>query len=101
MSRVATWLVLAGMVLVIGAANYTIRDRQLVVDNGQPILLKLRPVDPRSLMQGDYMVLRYSAEVFPDVAQATNLPRRGAFIVKLDADNVATYSRLDDGGHPV
>lgn len=98
MSRHATWLVLAGMVLVIGAANYTIRDRQQVVDNGQPILLKLRPVDPRSLMQGDYMVLRYSAEVFPDAAQATNLPKRGAFIVKLDPDNVATYSRLDDGG---
>jgi uncharacterized membrane-anchored protein len=98
MSRYATWLVLAGMVLVIGAANYTIRDRQQVVDNGQPILLKLRPVDPRSLMQGDYMVLRYSTEVFPDPVQVTNLPRRGAFIVKLDADNVATYSRLDDGG---
>jgi len=98
MSRYATWLVLAGTVLVIGAANYTIRDRQQVVDNGHPILLKLRPVDPRSLMQGDYMVLRYSAEVFPDAAQATNLPRRGAFIVKLDSDDVATYSRLDDGG---
>ena len=98
MSRYATWLVLAGMVLVIGAANYTIVDRQQVVDNGQPILLKLRPVDPRSLMQGDYMVLRYSEGVFPDAAQETNLPRRGTFIVKLDSDNVATYSRLDDGG---
>ena len=97
MSRYANWLVLAGMVLVIGAANYTIRDRQQVVDNGQPMLLKLRPVDPRSLMQGDYMVLRYSEEVFPSGVQATNLSRRGAFIVKLDADNVATYSRLDDG----
>ncbi len=97
MNRYATWLVLAGMVLVIGAANYTIRDRQLVVDNGQPILLKLRPVDPRSLMQGDYMVLRYSEEVFPHGAQETNLPRRGAFVVKLDSDNVATFLRLDDG----
>lgn len=97
MSRYAYWLVLAGMVLVIGAANYTIRDRQQVVDDGQPMLLKLRPVDPRSLMQGDYMVLRYAEEAFPSAAQETNLSRRGAFIVKLDADNVATYSRLDDG----
>ena len=98
MSRYATWLVFAGMVLVIGAANYTIHDRQQVVDNGQPILLKLRPVDPRSLMQGDYMVLRYSEEVFPRAVQETNLPRRGTFIVKLDAYKVATFSRLDDGG---
>ena len=97
MSRYATWLVLAGMVLVIGAANYTIRDRQQVVDDGQPILLELRPVDPRSLMQGDYMTLRYAEPLFPDRAERSTLPRRGAFIVKLDADSVAMYSRLDDG----
>lgn len=97
MSRNATWLVLAGTILVIGAANYTIRDRQQVVDNGQPIHLELRPVDPRSLMQGDYMTLRYAEPLFPSPDARSTLPRRGAFIVKLDADNVATYSRLDDG----
>jgi len=98
MSRYATWLVLAGMVLVIGAANYTIRDRQQVVDNGQPILLQLRPVDPRSLMQGDYMTLRYAEPLFPNPEERSTLPPRGAFIVRLDSDDVATYSRLDDGG---
>jgi len=97
MSRYATWLVLAGMILVIGAANYTIRDRQQVVESGQPILLELRPVDPRSLMQGDYMTLRYAEPLFPNAEARGTLPRRGAFIVKLDADSVATYSRLDDG----
>lgn len=97
MNRYATWLVLAGLVLVIGAANYTIRDRQQVVDNGQPILLELRPVDPRSLMQGDYMTLRYAEPLFPDPEARGTLSRRGAFIVKLDAESVATYARLDDG----
>ena len=97
MSKYATWLVLAGLVLVVGAANYTIRDRQQVVDTGQPILLELRPVDPRSLMQGDYMTLRYAEKLFPNQSARGTLSRRGAFIVKLDADNVAKYSRLDDG----
>jgi len=97
MSKYATWLVLAGLVLVVGAANYTIRDRQQVVDTGQPILLELRPVDPRSLMQGDYMTLRYAEPLFPNQKARGTLSRRGAFIVKLDADNVAKYSRLDDG----
>ena len=97
MSRFATWLVLAGLVLVVGTANYTIRDRQQVVDSGQPILLELRPVDPRSLMQGDFMTLRYAEPLFPNAEARSTLPRRGAFIVKLDADSVATYARLDDG----
>lgn len=97
MSRYATWLVLAGTILVIGSANYTIRDRQQVVDSGQPILLELRPVDPRSLMQGDYMTLRYAEPLFPDTQARSALSRRGAFIVKLDVESVATYARLDDG----
>lgn len=97
MSRYATWLVLVGLVLVVGTANYIIRDRQQVVDDGQPILLELRPVDPRSLMQGDYMTLRYAEPLFPNPEARSTLSRRGAFIVKLDANNVATYSRLDDG----
>ena len=27
---------------------------------GKPVVLKIAPVDPRSLMQGDYMVLNYA-----------------------------------------
>lgn len=97
MSHYIKGLIVAGLVLVVGAANVTIWQRQQVVDIGQPILLDLRPVDPRSLMQGDYMALRYSERVFPDMALQADLPRRGAFIVKLDHSNVATFSRLDDG----
>ena len=97
MSRYTKGLIIAGLVFVLGAANVTIWQRQQVIDNGQPILLDLRPVDPRSLMQGDYMTLRYSESVFPDAALQVDLPRRGSFIVRLDQDNVATFSRLDDG----
>jgi uncharacterized membrane-anchored protein len=94
----ATWLVLIGAVVVLGSANYTIWQRQQVVDNGRPVLLELRPVDPRSLVQGDYMALAYADAVFPEPEARSRLPRRGSFIVALDADNVATFSRLDDGG---
>ncbi len=97
MSQHMKGLIVAGLMLVLGAANVTIWQRQQVVDNGQPILLDLRPVDPRSLMQGDYMTLRYSELAFPGAALQADLPRRGTFIVSLDQDNVATFSRLDDG----
>ena len=100
MNRISTWLVLLGAVLVLGVANYTIWQRQHVVDNGQPILLELRPVDPRSLIQGDFMALAYAESVFPPSATRPELPQRGSFIVSLDAGNVATFARLDDGRQP-
>jgi uncharacterized membrane-anchored protein len=98
MTRRIPWLAIGGLLLVLAAANYTIYQRQQVLDNGQPLLLELRPVDPRSLMQGDYMVLRYAESLFPPRAERTDLPARGALIVQLDANNVATFARVDDGG---
>ena len=91
------WLAVFGLALVLGAANYTIAQRQQVVDHGRPLLLNLRPVDPRSLMQGDYMTLRYAQALFPPADVIEGMPRRGTFVVKVDANNVATFSRLDDG----
>ena len=98
MKRAATWLVLAGAVVVLGAANYTIWQRQQIVDHGRPVLLELRPVDPRSLIQGDYMALAYAETIFPGADERSALSRRGSFVVTLDADSVATFARLDDGG---
>ena len=52
------WLV-AGAVLVFGAVNWDVRGKEQVVAHGQPLLVPLVPVDPRSLMQGDYMALNF------------------------------------------
>lgn len=100
MNRTAASLAVLGLLLVMTAANYTIWQRQQVLEHGQPMLLDLRPVDPRSLMQGDYMVLRYADTLFPPSALRSDLPRRGAFVVVLDEHNVARYARLDDGSPP-
>ncbi len=54
------WLVIAGLALVLGVTNYETWRKQQVVENGRQVLLQLRPVDPRSLMQGDFMRLRYA-----------------------------------------
>jgi uncharacterized membrane-anchored protein len=93
------WLAVAGLIIVLAATNYTIMQRQQVVDNGQLMLLSLRPVDPRSLMQGDYMVLRYTETVFPAQSARADLPRKGVFVVTLDSNNVATFARMHDGGN--
>lgn len=98
MNRTAASLAVLGLLLVMSAANYTIWQRQQVLEHGQPMLLDLRPVDPRSLMQGDYMVLRYAETLFPPPALRPDMPERGAFVVALDEHDVARYARLDDGG---
>ena len=52
-------LILLGALLVLAAVNYSIHGKEQVIRTGEPIYLELAPVDPRSLMQGDYMALRF------------------------------------------
>jgi len=97
MTRWQTLLFVLGLFLTMGAANYDIVRKQQIVDGGAQILLPIRPTDPRSLLQGDYMTLRYARTALPPDTLSTSLERRGTAIVRLDADGVAQFARLDDG----
>ena len=44
------------------AVNVSIWQKEQLLNHGKIVLLPLAPVDPRSLMQGDYMRLRFQAE---------------------------------------
>jgi uncharacterized membrane-anchored protein len=55
-------LLVLGLVLILGIANYGIASRERLRSSGRTVFLELAPVDPRSLMQGDYMALRYQIE---------------------------------------
>jgi len=55
----------AGLLIVLAAANAGIYEREQILARGQRVVLELAPVDPRSLMQGDYMRLNF------DVANKT------------------------------
>jgi uncharacterized membrane-anchored protein len=52
-------LILLGALLVLGALNYAIYGKEHIKTSGEIVYLRLAPVDPRSLMQGDYMALRF------------------------------------------
>lgn len=96
--RYARPLLLAvGLLLALGAANYDIMRKERTLDDGAQILLELRPADPRSLLQGDYMALRYARTTLPPADIGDSLARRGTAIVKVDSDGVAQFVRLDDG----
>lgn len=58
-----TWvrgLILLGALLVLGAVNVAIVGKERIERDGEIVYLELVPVDPRSLMQGDYMALRFA-----------------------------------------
>jgi uncharacterized membrane-anchored protein len=52
--------IVAAVVLVLGAVNWSIFAKERIKTAGQRVLLELAPIDPRSLMQGDYMALRFA-----------------------------------------
>jgi len=98
--RITAASILGGLALVLAVAGTTILSKQAILDDGRTVLLALRPADPRSLMQGDYMVLRYDASVFPPPELAETLPRKGRIILALDDRGVARFARLEDGAQP-
>lgn len=81
-------------VLVLAILNWTIYARERHLAEGRIVFLELAPVDPRSLMQGDYMALRFRAA--DDLLRAAKNLDDGRIVVKLDARAVGQYVRRDD-----
>lgn len=82
---------------ILALANYSIYSRERLLTEGRTVLLQLAPVDPRSLMQGDYMALRFSiANAVFSVDDARQGSRDGHIVVTLDADGVGTFARFAD-----
>ena len=83
------------MILVL--FNISIYDREQTIANGETVFLQLAPLDPRSLMQGDYMQLRYAVERVAPVDRLEDHERRGYLVLRGDARNVAGFVRFHDG----
>ncbi|HEU4825031.1 MAG TPA: GDYXXLXY domain-containing protein [Dongiaceae bacterium] len=96
MKKLRLGIAIAGLALALGLANWTIVQKRAVIDNGRILLLELRPADPRSLFQGDYMALALADDTMPDAATISTLPYRGTVIMALDGNGVGRFSRLDD-----
>lgn len=84
------------LAVILVLANYLIISKENVLANGKLMLLELAPRDPRSILQGDYMVLRYrmAREI---ASNLKNLTHEGQVVVSLDKNNVAQFRRVHDG----
>jgi len=89
--RLRSSIIAAALVAALAWFNWQVLANERHVATGQPVLFELGTADPRSLIQGDYMILRYR---LPDSLAATSLPVRGQLALRLDGDDVAISARL-------
>lgn len=91
MKKYSALFIVANLIILLAYFNRSVFQKEKILADGQLLLLALAPVDPRSLMQGDYMNLRYA------IAEKSNLdtlPRRGYCIVQLDSAGIAQKVRM-------
>jgi uncharacterized membrane-anchored protein len=92
--------ILSAFLLVIGVATWAVRGHEQTLAAGRVALFELAPVDPRSMMQGDYMALAFAIEQALQEAHETSreagrtLPRYA--LVRLDAEGRAMLAELGD-----
>lgn len=79
-------LIAGAALLVLLGVNASIVAKERIKTDGQTIYLALAPVDPRSLMQGDYMALRF------ELASHISTDQSGSAALIVAPDGVATYN---------
>jgi len=87
-------IALISLIIILVLVNWSIYQKELHIKNGAVVYLKLAPVDPRSLMQGDYMALRF------DIARNIRMEllkkdiQDGRILVSLNEKKVASFSSI-------
>ncbi len=95
----------AGLI-VLGLVNAAIIQKETLLKEGELVYLLLAPVDPRSLMQGDYMALRFevASEIQAQLRKQQSEPRMtggaslesqdGTIVVTLDNNLVGRFAHF-------
>lgn len=108
MKRNAKWnkiVTVVTMLLILALVNGAIWAKERHLAEGEVVYLALAPVDPRSLMQGDYMALNFAlanqihSALFQNTFLQDELQKasNGYVVVRLDEQRIAHFQRLDEG----
>ena len=79
--KIAFWVTIAGQIILLLAF---IAVKENTLRSGTSVLLQTAPIDPRSLLQGDFAILDYEIAELPDFAKGT--PQGTRFYVDLFGD---------------
>lgn len=101
-------IAVAALVLMLALVNWLIIGKEQHLATGRIVYLALAPVDPRSLMQGDYMALRFqlAEQISRTLRQDDgNKGRRETVptvddyvVISLDNRNIGTFKDVDSIG---
>ena len=89
-------VILVALLVVLVAVNGSILAKERIRANGQRIFLELAPVDPRALMQGDYMALRFriTDDLSPEASGGAALSIDARDVAALDPDPARDSPRI-------
>ncbi|KQT13607.1 GDYXXLXY domain-containing protein [Ramlibacter sp. Leaf400] len=93
-SRTPVLLATFAAIATLAVANFAIWQKEDLIAHGRKVYVQLAPVDPRSLMQGDFMRLNWP---LPDAGRFQEAPvtlRRPQVVATLDARGVAQLLRV-------
>lgn len=109
--------VLGGLGVILAMANASIYRYETILATGRTVMLQLAPVDPRALLQGDYMALRFdvarqverarykaraeAASANPGTAPGERPALDGYLVLELDRDGVAQLVRMQPARTPL
>ena len=91
-----TSLFMCATLFVIGALNWLVIQKEQVLSSGRTLLLELAPRDPRSIMQGDYMVLSYAVSRAAGSVLQQNVTDE-YLVLGIDDRHVGTFRRIHAG----
>ena len=98
-ARTGTVGIAVCVLAVLTVANVGIWQKEDLIARGRPIYVELAPVDPRSLMQGDYMRLNFGLMSEGQLSGAHSRERL-RIVTRVDARGVARFARLAAGTAP-
>lgn len=81
-------IILLNLAVILGFFLYAITQKEKIIEQGNLLLFELAPYNNRSMMQGEYMALRFS---IADTINLQNAAKRGYLVVEKDSLNVARY----------
>ena len=96
-------IVIGMLVIILAVVNFSIFSKEQHLKQGDTVYLKLAPVDPRSLMQGDYMALRFEAanQLYNALqsphSEMVKSTHDGQIVVHLDENKVGTFQAIYQG----
>lgn len=86
-------------IIVLAVVNVKIYQKEQLVAEGTMILLELAPRDPRSLIQGDYMVLRYK---IASLLESSKIKKDGYLVLaRKEKQGIAEFKRIYEAKTPL